>query len=373
MINVFEMILKELRERKCAHVDRYPPFYIASIGAHIFNLRNQKAPLWLEAGRIADSRLHIMFVSPPGFSKSFWLEQFMRGAQSLLDGSTIDYVMEGAMTEAGFIGTTRSNKGTIIETPGLAEEHSNAIIGIEEFSALSHLMQTQYSSLLDTALLNALDSGWCYKRLAAGSIKYKTNLTLWCGTQPARFDLSSGLGRRFLFLQLIPTQRDFDLIRSRRREAKGIQYNVHRMDLIKLGLRAKIRAVGDLETLEWSPRIYQLFDRLKIVHYEEALFEKLILGYNVMSKTFDRKLRVDLDETLESMVRQEIYWRDQIRKGSEYAEVLVILRDAGGSLPLKTLRDRLVYFGLDMRQSTELVRSMIALRLLKMKNGVVSL
>jgi len=365
-MSLYDLILAELEERKCAHVYKYPPYFVCSLGVHLFNLRNQENPVLFEAGRVMDTRLHIMFVSPPGFSKTFWLEQFLRGVQAILTDTVVDTGFEGAMTEAGFVGTFRSTNGQIVFVPGLAETKKNAIVGIEEFAVLTALMQqAQYGSLLDTALLSALDSGYCYKRLATGKISYKTNLTLWTGTQPARFDLSSGLGRRFLFLQFIPKKADFWLLKRARREAKGMRYNPVRLQKIREMIKKKVEEISKIESVKFNPRLYQLFDNYNVVHYEEPLYEKMFLGYCLMKRNPSSHFTITFDEVSLRLFKQEVYWRNQIRRGSEYAEVMLIISDAGGKIKLKDLREQLLMMGLDWSRSSELVQEMLRLKLLK--------
>ncbi|GAH74472.1 unnamed protein product, partial [marine sediment metagenome] len=136
----------------------------------------------------------------------------MRGDQAILLNSGIDNTMENMMTGAGFVGTTKFKDGEKVKELGLAEERPAAIIGIEEFSAVTNMFKATHSGELDTALLGALDSGYCYKRLASGPIKYQTFVTLQTGVQPARFNLSSGLGRRLLFIEFIPTRKDWNTL-----------------------------------------------------------------------------------------------------------------------------------------------------------------
>lgn len=95
-------------------------------------------------------------LAPPGFSKTFWLEQFLRGIQAILKGSSIDIGFEGAMTEAGFVGTTKFVDGERRIIRGCAKVFCDAIVGIEEFSALTEMMKAQYSKQLDNS------SGNCF-------------------------------------------------------------------------------------------------------------------------------------------------------------------------------------------------------------------
>ena len=366
-------MLQELKERKASHVEVYPPFFIASIGCHILNLMNQKNKIYFVAGRLANLRVHIMIVAPPGFSKTFWLEQFLRGAQALLADSGIEVDFEAALTEAGFVGTTKFADGDSVRIKGVAEEHSTAIVGCEEFSAVTTMMQQQYAKMLDSALLGALDSGYVYKRLAAGPIHYQTHLTLQVGVQPARFDLSSGLGRRFCFLQFIPTAGDRRLITLARRASRGVRYNPVRTQRIRKELSILRERINHIERIVFDPQIDTFFDTQRVIHYEEEMFERLIMGYKIMKGQFDHELYVSLDEVSQRLVETELYYRDSIRRGSEFAEVLMILRDNESEMKLIELQDEMLSFGHNWSQSRHIISQMLKMKALQMAGENVKL
>ena len=373
MTDIYTMILNELYERGCAHVAKFPPFFNCSIGCHIFNLYNKKNFVYFESGRVPDLRLHIMMVAPPGFSKTFWLEQYLDGVQAILKDSGIDIGFEGIMSEAGFVGTIRFVDGEPIIVQGMAKLYDKAIVGIEEFSALTEMMKQQHAKLLDSALLGALDSGRVRKRLAAGDVKYETNLTLWCGTQPARFDLTSGLGRRFLFLEFIPTRTDFQLLKIARRRSKNIAFNPIRTQRIRGEIKRLLKEVEKIKKVEFDPKVFKFFDKLEIIHYEEMLMERLLIGYHIMRGRFGKTLTVTLDDIAKQLVIRAKRFRDSIRRGSEFSEVLQILREHGGKMYLTDLKERLLYYGKDWSQSTQIIQEMLRMRAIRLRGEYVEL
>ena len=306
-------------------------------------------------------------------SKSFWLEQFCRGVQAILEDSGIDVGFEGAMTEAGFVGTVRFVDGEPVVVQGLANLYKDAIVGIEEFSALTQMMQQPHSSQLDTALLGALDSGWVYKRLAAGDIRYQTNITIWAGCQPARFDLTSGLGRRFLFIEFIPTRLDFQLLKIARRRSKNKAYNPVRTKRIRLELRRFKDEVGKIEKVVFDPKVYEFFDKYNIVHYEEMLMERLLLGYTLMRGRIGKTVYVTLDDISRQLILREMKYRESIRRGSEFAEVIMIMREHGGKMKMLELKERLLYYGKDWTQSTQLIQQLARMKVLRLHGDEVEL
>jgi len=368
VLDVYTLTMLELKERGCAYVDRYAPYYVTSTGCHLFNLANRKNEVFIEAGRVSDTRLHIIFCAPPGCSKTYWLEQFLRGKQAILAESCVDITMEASMTGAGFVGTTRFSDGESVREPGLAETHSAALCGIEEFSAVTNMFRQSYAGDLDTALLQALDSGYVYKRLASGSIKYQTAITLHTGSQPARFDLSSGLGRRFIFIEFIPTRADFKMLTMARRKSRGIRYNPVRTRLIKDTLKKLSDSLFDINEVEIDGNFYDFMDKYNIIHYEEALYEKMLLGYSVMTGNIVGKtLFLEFTPDAQKFLADEITHRRNIKKGSEFSQVFAVLEDSGGGAEMDHVRDTLLDYGCDYAQSMKLIELMLSIKLLKQR------
>jgi hypothetical protein len=366
-MDLYEAMLAELFERKCRNVREHAAYYVCSVGAHLFNLVNRRKHIYVTSGQIPDLRLHILMSSPPGFSKTFWIEQFLRGEHALLVGSGIDVVFEQTMTEAGFVGTVKFSNGQIVHIPGLAELHKNAIVGVEEFSAITMMLQQQYSQQLDVALLSALDSGWVKKRLAGSGerpIEYRTNITLFAGVQPARYDLSSGLGRRFFFLSFIPTARDFQEFKVSRRTGRGVRYNPFRSNLIRLELKQLQDRLNTVEEIEFADRVDKLFDECDLLHYEEMLFERLLIGYAVMKGWIEKTLKVDVDDEARRLVQEGVKHRREIQKGAEFAMVVSVIAEHGGKITRQLLSDRLLKYGLDWREAGELISEMLRLHLI---------
>ena len=358
--NIYKSIIAELSESGAAYAERFASFYIASIGAHRLNLANQRYEFYVRSRKAEDTRLHILFIAPPGFSKTFWLAQFLRGKYALLANSGIDTTMEATLTGAGFVGTVKfSGQGESVREPGLAESHSTGIIGVEEFAAITGMFKKQHSSELDTALLQALDSGYVYKRLAAGPIKYRTYLTLHTGCQPARVDLTSGLGRRFVFVEYIPTRADFRMMTDARRSAKGKHANEPRLNQIRADIKQMGEDMNNIKDVQIDESFYRFMDDHNVIHYEEVLYERLLLGINVMQGNYDdRCLYGEMGTVASYLLNEEINHRQSIKTGSEYSQVLTILRDFQGSADIDDVVEMLLTYGCDYTQAIELIAKM---------------
>jgi len=222
--------------------------------------------------------------------------------------------------------------------------------------------------------LSSLDTGIVRKRLRGGLIKYETHVTLWAGTQPARFDLSSGMGRRFLFLLFIPTKTDTDIIRQARRRAKNIRTSPAVLSTVRQAINRKMEEVLQIESVQFSPQVYKALDRLCVPPFEEMLYEKLLVGYTVMtSDPVPKDLVVEVDKEAEFLLKLNVFWRDQVRRGSEFAQVLQIVREHRGKIDIVELRDKLLDFGLDWVQSSRLIWDLVRARILKYEEGILTL
>jgi len=355
MTNFYDACLNYLKASKIALYERFAPYYIASTCCHIVNLENQKREFFLENVRVANTRMHVFMVAPPGFCKTLFLQKFLMGHTSVLGNTTIDVGFEGSMTEAGFTGTVRISDGEPVIVKGAAFDHREAILGIDEFSALANAMKMEHSINLDSAMLTALDSGYLIKRLALGKIQYITSLTLWSGSQPARFDLTSGLGRRFLFIYFIPTQAEADDIKQARREGKNILPDLGMLHTIKKSVKQIQEDVQELQKIKFDNSIYKTLDRLKIPHFEEALYERLALGYTVaVQNGCDKTLEVTMTPQLQLLFKQAHDWRLEIKKGAETGQVMQVLKEMNMCL-LSDVKRRLTDFGLEYGKSGMLI------------------
>ena len=367
MTDVYEAILNELEARNVAYARKFPPYYISSLGCHIFNIMNQQKGIYTEAGLKVNTRQHIILVTVPGFGKSFWLRQFLENELSLVKGTKIGCTFESQMSEAGFVGTAKFNsEGVAQESPGLCRNESNSIVGIEEFSAISAAVSQNYNAGLDTALLTALDSGMVRKRLAAGKIEYQTNLSLWTGVQPARYELSSELARRFLFLLLIPNFNDIKQFKLNRRSSKNVKTNTLTLGKLKAAINTRYDDImKKLEKVEFDRTVYKKLDELDVVHYEEPLYERIALGYWLMKvKEMPKTLTIKMDPTLDALFDNEKGDRFKIKRGTQLAQVWALVQDVGRISELK-LKNHLLDFGMDWQDASDLIMTLIKLKWVK--------
>lgn len=114
-MSCYDLILDELERREVAFVNMFAPFFICSVGAHLFNLQNKTKHIKVAHARAPDMRLHLMFVTPPGFGRSFFMRQFVDDwgvlGDSIPVASVVFLMLEGGapmIYESGFWGDERS-------------------------------------------------------------------------------------------------------------------------------------------------------------------------------------------------------------------------------------------------------------------------
>jgi len=363
--NLYDWILEILEARESAFVHRFCPPYICAIGSHVFNLQHKQEAILMEHGLVRDYRLNIMFVSWSGFCKSYFSEQFLEGPNSILGSSAIKTKFVGYTTGAGFVGTAREGKnGTVNKQEGMAKRYKDYILGFDEFSAILGGIGQSWNTELDSAVLSALESGRVYKSLAMDEIDYETFCTVYAATQPTRFNMSSGLPRRFFYMQFTPTAADKKIIKDARRAGMNVRDNMDH-EAFNKGIDGKIANIRRIKTVTFDFRLYKLFDSLSIPHMIELVYEHLALGYNIMRYPVEERLVVRLDNELERLIRTGHRWRQQLQRGSDISQVLQILRESSGRMNLLQLKMDLLDFGLGWQECSAMLDGMQKTRLIK--------
>jgi hypothetical protein len=268
---------------------------------------------------------------------------------------------EDRMTEARFSGTVYTDeRGQVKQAYGAAYEYSNSILCVDEFHALASIMTQQHSTTLESALCTALDSGWVRKGLGRGKLEYQTGVTMWAGAQPMRYDLGQGTGRRFVFLEFIPSEKDEENIRKAMRNGKGVKPDTIRLEGIRNDIRNIYTKIHNVKDVYFDKNIDDYYDNIKLMPYEEHLFNVIALGYTIMAKDFDGTINVDLDKNLRNLFDLENEWRTDIKKGPETSQIIVIMRDKMNKhnidwVPKLEIQSRMAQFGINFQKANELI------------------
>ena len=262
-------------------------------------------------------------------------------------------------TEAGFVGTFTSNAGTTIPIEGAAKQYADGIMIIDEFSAITKALQMQHSNQLDNQLLTALDHGHVTKRLGAGKIEFDTRMTLWAGVQPARFDLTSGMGRRLQYLVFIPTKADneylMDTMHGNRNQAPN-QKHLQGMWSDMLRFKDDMRKV---QTVEFDDSVLKMYKSLGLYSFEASYFDRLVLGYQIAMYGPEKHMVVSMkDNMLLDIVAQQKKWRSQISMGIENIQLLKIIELAGDHPSRAQVVEDAAMYGWNAQQVFEMLKDM---------------
>ena len=346
-MTLYEDIISLLEKRMVANVDILSPLYICSIGSHMFNMVNKTTSVFMESGLLADARVHVIMVTVPGFGKSFMLRQFLEKDIGICWGTKINPKWAASMTTASFVGSIKTDKeGNAIVNPGIAQSYNNSIIGIHEFAEITKSMTLSYNVGLHDALLAVLDDGHVRKDVAAGGLDYITMLTLFTAVQPARYELSSGLGRRLYFLVYIPTYSDIDKFRIIRRKARYVKDDKDLLNKIRKQIDEKYETIKGVKSVRFSPAFYSWLDKNNIIPYEEILYERLAIGYTIMNKDIIRnELYIDIDNTLETIMDKQKKDRKAIKQGIHTEQVWRVIKNET-KIEKNKLMDYLLEFSL---------------------------
>ena len=332
-MEVMEAVMEELKARSVYLYETYAPYYVCSFMTHAFNQMNQRREIYWDSKRVPNMRLHILFVAPAGFMKSFYMGTMGGERFSIFRNCGIPIGFEQSMTEAAFVGTIRDIDGVGHPTLGAAADYKDGLLLIDEFSALTNAMKVQYNSQMDAQLLAALDHGHVVKRLGTGRIEYTTNLTLWAGVQPAKYDLSSGLGRRMCFLLFLPTKLDNVALMRTMHKTRNIRPDVREMDNLWGLIKNSVSNMECIETIDFGDSVLKLYEELNLFSYESSYFDRLLLGWHLATYGPEPHMMIEAqDKELIQLVNREKKWRDEIAAGVDHAQMMKIIKTCGSSI-----------------------------------------
>lgn len=380
-MEIMSKVMQELDSREAYKREIYAPYYVCSYATHCFNLANQKNEIYWESKRLPNMRLHVLFVSPAGYMKSYYLGSMGGDKYAIFKEAGVQVGYEQSLTEAGFIGTISNMNGVNIPTEGAAMTFRHGMLLIDEFSAITNAMKVQYNAQMDSQLLAALDHGNVYKRLGAGKIEYKTNLTLWAGVQPARYDLTSGLGRRMCFLLFLPTRYDNEQLMETMSRTRNIRPDEGNMQDLWRSINAWYNEMYNIERVEFDDSVLKAYKNMKLFSYESSYFDRLILGYHLATYGPEKRMTVTADnKDLLEILQREKKWRDQIMQGVDFVQVERLIQTAGVpaeggkyKITKRELVAEAIMVGWNAQQVHEMLIQMLKFGIISVKGNEVTL
>jgi len=180
-------------------------------------------------------------------------------------------------------------------------------------------------------------------------------LTLWTGSQPVRLDMGSGLIRRFVPIEWIPTRAEMKVVEEHRRRGRNISLIPEKAMNIKTAIEGIYDKVQEIKHVSFSSQFDAKLQTYGLIHYENELLERIGLGYTIMSGQFDREVFVRMDPALEAILNQVVEWRNSVKQDSELNQVVYTLRDAGGEMTIPQMLFALANFSVDTKTGMRLI------------------
>jgi hypothetical protein len=267
-----------------------------------------------------------------------------------------------SVNEASFIGTTSVGE----RREGLAEKFQHSIIMVDEFSGITQAMKSQFNNQFESQLLAILDHGRVYKDMASGGFAYTTRLTLWSGIQPTRLDISSGLGRRFIYMLYIPTPNDNKHLLKVQSQARNLAPNMRELNQLHGRIKEFNNDIKKIKKVTFDDTVDELYQKLGLYNFEANYFDSLVLGYNFAKYGVGRNVDVGIyDDTIERIITQQKRWRNDIQKGIDFSMVSNIISSCGNSIEINKMIEWCLMYGWDATTLANIVKSMTEAGLLK--------
>lgn len=377
-MDIFKTMIDYVGRNHYVDVEDKVPVFLCSIGTHIFNglnqcgtcpfiptgndeefaidsciLRHDNRPIYTPMSHVADTRLHIVMRGIKGSGKSILINLFLAPRTGLLAnignaeigmGFRTD-IGANSITEAGMFGSVDED-GNIMGRP-LAREMCGGFLGFEEFSSLIDAAKKDHSTDMTNQLLTSTDNGRVKKVMKAGWVEYTTRYTLWAGTQPARFEMESGMDRRFFVIDIdMSPEKELQYKMAQAKQASMPPHE--RAELVEIADRMRDFFTARAINVILNPPTGLYFDeefndwlfRPEVRSHEADLFRRLALGYAIMSPDYKGggilkinmtdQLRDILDRCLEMrrnvmdadmLLIKNTFWQTQMSRSNLVKEV----------------------------------------------------
>lgn len=351
-IDIFQTVEDYALANHFIDVEDKIPIFLCSIGAHLFNsinkcsmcdfdpekldpgqfsipacpMRHDNNPIYTPMSRIPDTRIHILMRGMKGSGKSVLVELFLAERTGLLYSAQADIgvgfrtmIGPNSVTEAGMFGSV-DEEGQIMGRP-LARELCGGFLGFEEFSAITDATRKDHSVDMKNQLLTSTDNGRVNKGMRAGWVRYNTRYTIWAGTQPARFELESGLDRRFFII-------DIEMSPEKEAQFKIAQHKQsnmtteERVNLVAQNITIRDWIVARQMSAILEPPTGVMFDRSlddwlsrpEVRSFEADLFRRLAIGYHMMKPSWKggEVLEIKVDDKLRAMLDKALIMRRNV-------------------------------------------------------------
>jgi hypothetical protein len=328
--DVMQMILDNLEQRGTLSYETYAPPYVCSYAIHAFNVMNQGRKVYWESYAIPNMRLHIIFVAPPGYMKSYYLKNMGMDDYSIFGNCNYEMIQCQNVNEASLVGTYTPSHGNYVKREGKFETHGQGFLMMDEFKGITDAMGQSFNSQMESQLLAALDHGEVRKSVAGGDIEYQTYCTLWGGVQPAKYELGSGMGRRICFLLNLPDAKLKSDLRRAVWDSRNKRPDVKQIHEMKDAIKTWTTSFNSIENIDYDESVFHLYEKFDIEPYEISSYAKLILGWHLAKYGADTSIMLDVqDKGLMDILNKQFEWRRDIITGPDLKQVINLIRVYG--------------------------------------------
>jgi len=359
-MNLMEEGMEIIKERKILFVEMFVPYFIASYGCHLFNMMNLKRKVYMTHGRVPDTRMQILFTAPPGWSKSLFLKHCVKPGYGILNAGTIPTRFMGSCTEAGWTGSS-GNGAMSGPTIGIAERYKTGVVAMEEFTAITAMLEQQHSQHLEAALNMALFEGDVEKDLKGTTISFHTDITLWAGNQIMNFSISGGMFRRFFHLYWCPRLHEGRLLEDANWDGDNTALNKPRLDNYHLELIRLQKNLSKIQGVEFTPAFKRLL--IGVPHFEKNIYKAFAIGYIIMlDSNVPTKLIVDASPEIAEYIQKAKEWRRQLLADPRGFQVEGLLYDLEANkypVAWKDVREKNLLFSVSFNDTDEIVRNLM--------------
>ncbi|GAG01489.1 unnamed protein product, partial [marine sediment metagenome] len=112
-----------------------------------------------------------------------------------------------------------------------------------------------------------------------------------------------------------------------------------------------------IKSIAFTAAFDAFLQKFQLIHFEEELFERIAIGYNVMMGNFDDTLLVRLTPELRDIIEQGIAERRSVKMGSDINQVVYICKDYGGEITMSEMIFELANFSIDARAAYKLIHT----------------
>jgi len=373
-MSIFFDVMEELDTRGVYKRELYAPFFISSWAQHQFNLMNQTRKIYYINGLLPNDRLHILFVSPAGFMKTFYLRTMAGDDLGIFRGCGSPVGFEQQMTPQSFTGSASMSNGLKNEYVGAAKDYEKGFMLVDEFKGFSSLLQGNDSGEFEGVFLSALNTGRIVKRLVIDRNEFVTSFTMWTGIQPCNFTTGSGIGRRLTYLLCLPNSEDNEILRDYRFMNRGKRPDRARMHVLWNKQKTFINSLNDIREVVFDDSVRKYYKEMGHFHYEAEYYDSLLLGATLAIKGASPIVEVDLKTPeIRAIVERETDWRKKINRNPVHGAIAILMKDADGCLTMEELFNRADMYSMKTEEVVEAVTAMRTQGRIIQKNGKLCL